>query len=253
MFRTFGAAWRFLTVFPYPVPAGDDEAELLSRTPAYFAAVGAVLGVAAGCAVAVAGLALPDAVTAVVAVALLAGCSAGLHLDGLADSADGLLSPGRTRERALEVMRDSRIGAHGALALVLVLLLKAACLASLPRFEMALTAFLMPLAGRAAMLFPMLLLPYARESGLGRAFAAPNPRLALSFSCVWVGVGMLLCFGLVGGAIGFGVWLGTAFGWVLFLRRRLGGATGDAYGAACELAEAATAFSAAIVFGEKFF
>lgn len=249
MLRVFAAAWRFLTVFPFPLLSpGPDEAALLSRALAAFPVVGAALGLCcAGCVWLIAGV-LPVGVAAVVAVALLAGCSAGLHLDGIADSADGLLSPGRSREKILEVMRDSRIGAHGAVAVTLILLLKAASLSSLPPTEMALTVFVMPIAGRAAMAFPICLLPYARADGLGSAFTNAGKR-PLAHSCVWTAGGMLLAFGALGGVGGAVAWLAASLAWVLFLRRRLGGGTGDTYGAACEIAETTAAVVAAAVFG----
>lgn len=249
MIKTFAAAWRFLTAFPFLWPPGDDEGECLRRAPSAFPLVGLVLGLCA------AGLAwvflrlFPAAPSAALVVSALALFSLGLHMDGLTDCADALMSPGRSRERALEVMKDSRIGAHGAMALVLLLLIKFGALASLAPDTLIWTALAMPVAGRAAMLFPMTLLPYARAEGLGKAFGIDRPRRTLAFGIVFTVGCLWLCLGWRGGIAALALWLATALGWVWFLRRRLGGATGDCYGASCELAEAVVALAASVHLG----
>lgn len=238
MGRRFAAAWRFLTVFPaWPGPDGN-EGEHLRRSAPLFPVVGLILGLFGGGLTILLGRILPGPVTAALAVAYLALVSGGLHLDGLADSADGLLSPGRDRDKALAVMRDSRIGSHGAFALVMILLVKYAALSTLPPYAMAFAIAVAPIAGRAAMLFPMTLLPYARESGLGGLFKLERSRFILAGACVWVAGVMAVFWGVVAALPGIAVWLGVVVGWVLFLRKRLGGGTGDTYGAVCELAEA---------------
>lgn len=244
MIKTFAAAWRFLTAFPFLWPPGDDEGECLRRAPAAFPFVGLVLGIMA------AGLAwlllrmFPVAPSAALVVAALALFSMGLHMDGLTDCADALMSPGRSREKALEVMKDSRIGAHGALALVLLLLVKFAALASLAPDTLPWAALAMPVAGRTAMLFPMTLLPYVRPEGLGKAFGIERPRRTLAFGILFAACCLGATFGLKTGVAALALWVAVAMGWNWCLRRRLGGATGDCYGASCELAEAAVALAA---------
>jgi len=125
--RSLRSAVAFLTVVPV---AGEDgtPGERLGR--AYFPAVGALLGLAAGVALVVVSAATSALVGAVAAVAVLAILTGGLHLDGLADAADGLLSP-KAGVGRLEIMRDSRIGSFGAAALILVLVGDVAALAGL--------------------------------------------------------------------------------------------------------------------------
>lgn len=248
MLKRFAAAWRFLTIIPLPFPVPDDELEQLRHSAVVFPAVGLALGGFAWLAARGALPFLPPLALAALGVTLLAVFSGGLHLDGWADSADALFSPTHDREKALAVMKDSRIGAHGAMALFLLLLLKFACLASLPADVLPLCLLLAPMAGRAAMVFPMLLLPYAREKGLGKLFAAEHCRRLLCLACLWVGVGLLLAWGTRGFLVGFPLWLGTALLWTRFLKYRLGGATGDNYGAACELGETCLCLVAAILF-----
>lgn len=250
MMRSFAAAWRFLTAFPFLWPAQDDEGESLSRAPAMFPLVGLVLGImAAGLSWAFIRL-FPPAVAAALVVAALALFSLGLHMDGLADCADALMSPGRSRDRILEVMKDSRIGAHGAFVLSASLLVKFAAFASLDAEMLFGAALAAPVAGRAAMLFPMTLLPYARPEGLGKAFAMPHPRRALLFAILVECVCLTAALGKERGIAAVLAWLATGLLWTRFLRRRLGGATGDCYGAVCELAEITTVLAASLRFGD---
>lgn len=246
MLRRLAAAWRFLTVIPCPWWADDNEAEALRGSVLYFPAVGLVLGLLSCAVVAALTPLFPAGVTAALVVVLLAGWSGGLHLDGLADSADALLSPGHSREKALAVMKDSRIGSHGAVALIMVLLVKYACLASFEAWELPWVVLAVPVAGRAAMLFPMAYLPYAREKGLGSLFTIPGQVKTAGAACVWTAVLLLAALGVSRALAGFLLWLAMAFLWVWFLRKRLGGATGDTYGAACEFGEMMACFAAAL-------
>lgn len=243
--KAFAAAWRFLTAFPFLWPAGDDEGDCLRRAPAMFPFVGLVLGVMAAVPAWALSRLFPQTVVAALVVAALGLFSLGLHMDGLADCADAFMSPGRTRERMLEVMRDSRVGAHGAFVLALVLIVKFAAFAAAPDTETLLRAALAaPVAGRAAMLFPLALLPYARPEGLGKAFAIDRPRRALAFAVFAACMCLVASLGIVKGGLAVLFWLAVCFWWVRLLRRRLGGATGDSYGAVCELAETAVALAA---------
>lgn len=243
MMRRFFAAWRFLTVFPAPAEGSSPEAvSALSRSLPYFPAVGLVLGAISWLAARILGTALPPLAVAAVMTALLAAYSCGLHLDGLADSADGLFGP-HDRERALEIMRDSRIGAMGAATLILVLLVKFACLASAGD-GIARAALLAPLGGRSAMLAAMTLLPYARSSGLGSVFAAGSKPAAAIAACLWLAVCCAAFLG-VGGLAVLAVWAAATAAWVVFLKIRLDGATGDGYGAACEFGETAVLLAVA--------
>lgn len=249
MGKRFAAAWRFLTAFPFFWPAGEDEGECLRRSVCMFPLVGVVLGVFAAVFAMAAGHVLPPLATAALTVAVLAMFSLGLHLDGLADCADALLTPGRDREAALAIMKDSRIGAHGALALVLLLLVKFSCLASLSTGAMPYVVVLVPLAGRTGIVFIMLSLPYARKEGLGSLFGSENKVRTVCWSGAVLAAAALLALGIAGMAYILLFCVVVVFGLNRFLRRRLGGATGDAYGAACELAETAAALGGAVWFG----
>ena len=171
-------------------------------------------------------------------VALLAALTGGLHLDGVADVFDALGGGRGDKQRMLDIMRDSRIGAHGAAALVLLLLAKVAAVAELlARRDLGgLLAF--PAVARWAVTPAIVFHPYARAEGTGRAFngeARPwevaGATVLLALALVAVGPRLLVpAAGALAAATLFALWL----------RRRLGGLTGDVYGASIELAEVVT-------------
>jgi adenosylcobinamide-GDP ribazoletransferase len=183
------------------------------------------------------GGALPAPLAATILVALLAAMTGGLHLDGVADVFDALGGGRGDRQRMLEIMRDSRIGAHGATALVLVLAAKVSALAwAVDRHDL-LALLLFPMLARWAVTSTIVLHPYARPEGLGRAFhgEARMPQVALATALASIAVSLLgLRFLAPAGAA-----LGVALLFAWWLRVRLGGLTGDVYGATIELAEVA--------------
>jgi adenosylcobinamide-GDP ribazoletransferase len=186
-------------------------------------------------------MALPGDVTVFLVVMYLSAISGFLHLDGLADSADGLLSA-RPRERSLEIMKDSRTGAMGVVMLILVVLGKYAALTAMPFEKVALAVFCLPLAGRTAILFTMAIHRYARqEGGLGGLFYSSRTRYA-----ALAGVALLLPATWAVGGLGtatvvLGVTAFTVFWFGNFCKARLGGVTGDTLGAVCELTEMSVA------------
>jgi adenosylcobinamide-GDP ribazoletransferase len=243
--RSFLAALQFLTILP--VRGAFDE-RALGRSISWFPAVGLIVGVLAACADA-AGLHLgcPRAVMNVASVAMLAALTGGLHLDGLADTADGFLSA-RPRQRVLEIMRDSRIGTMGVLALVLVLAFKTAGLSQLQGTLRPRALLLAPVAGRCLQVLTIGLLPYAHPTGgLARVFVEarrPVPH------CLWA------AFCLVGTALALfgsrGLGIALACGALLAImawrsRRRIGGFTGDTLGASSEIAEAVVIVCASLL------
>ena len=161
--KHFAAAFRFLTIIPLPGRLGTDEDDLKGALP-YFSLVGIVLGLLAGAAAWILCSSFPPLVAAVFLTLILLSFSGALHLDGLADSADGFFSS-REREQILEIMRDSRIGVMGVVALVMLLLLKVSALAQLDPKNAVQAAILMPIAGRSALVLMMFLLPYVRPEG----------------------------------------------------------------------------------------
>ena len=175
------------------------------------------------------GIGVPGVVAATWAVLAMVAVTGALHEDGLADSADGL-GGGRTLERKLAIMRDSRIGSYGALALCASLLLRVLCLAAAPHPVLAL--LWSAVLGRASILVPVLLLRPARPDGLaamlhGRRGPAMIG-LGLTILLFFVAPKAVLAAALASLAV---TWLG---------RRHLGGYTGDLLGAAEQAGECAS-------------
>ncbi|MSU88371.1 adenosylcobinamide-GDP ribazoletransferase [Rhodobacteraceae bacterium 2CG4] len=238
-------ALRFLTRLP--VPAGGIGDWSLARAARWFPLAGLVVGVLAGAAWWLASaIGLPPLAAAGLALTVQALLTGGLHEDGLADLADGLGS-GAGRARALEIMRDSRIGAHGALALGLSLLLRTAALAALaPAAGLAALA-IANILSRAAISLSLGTLPYARPAGLAQDGRDHDPRaLALT-----VGLACVAAL-LLGGLTGVLAIAAAAIGWAAIswrLVRSLGGHTGDGLGATEQVVQAAVLLVLAAAWG----
>lgn len=227
------AAIGFLTRLKVGRSATSDPERVVRGAP-LFPLVGAALGAMVGVAAAGLAQALPPLLAGSLAVALELVLTGALHADGLADSADGL--GGRDREDSLRIMRDHSLGAYGASALALGLLIKATALGALAE-EGAVAAVVAAMAlSRAVPLALAAALPYARagegtgrlltsRTGGGAATAAAVLAIALAGCAVGTGaIGLVATVAAAAAAVG------------LVARRRLGGVTGDVMGAAIELA-----------------
>jgi adenosylcobinamide-GDP ribazoletransferase len=232
----FLAALSFLTVFPVP-PVTTMRPNIFGRSVAYFPVVGTLLGIIVAGIDATCGLFLPRSVLAVLDLVVFTLVTGGLHLDGLLDSCDGLFG-GRDRERRLEIMRDSRVGSFGVLGGVLVVLLEFAALSALAEPARAVALVLAPTLGRWAMVTVMWVFTYARAEGRGTSFIAGLSWRQVLLATSWTGLvlavldapalWMLTMAGIA--ALGIGKWIDG----------KLGGLTGDSYGAICELVTALT-------------
>lgn len=241
--RALACAILFLTRIPLP-QLTLSQADVRD-SPAYFAWVGALFSLVL---FASARLFSPlgDRLAAGLVVALWIAISGGLHLDGLADTVDGLSGGRGDRERALAIMRDSRIGAHGALALVVVVLLKWAALER--ALELSSSAWLVaPVVARFVCTLSIARFPYARAEGLASPFvgavgarALAIGAVALALACAWLGLWAL-------GASLLGVLAVAPFVWRA--QRTLGGLTGDVYGALIELTELAVLLASVVPHG----
>lgn len=236
MNSTLPLALTFLTKLPWPW-RGPADAAALARSLFWFPWVGAALGL--GFWVAWAGFQkiLPAPAAAALLLALTVWVTGGLHLDGLADTADGL-GGGHTPETALRIMKDSRVGAFGVISLILGLILKFSLFLSLaaqPDRTAALMLF--PVVSRWGMVLLAYLSPYARpEGGLGQAMTLGVSPQVLAGASLSTGVLSVLILGAPGlvlfGAAAALVWLGS-----LYFQHRLGGITGDVLGATNEVLE----------------
>ena len=240
----FLIALRFLT----RIPSGENTSSLawgsMAGSLTYYSLVGAVLGgiialVSSG--TDALRLGWSGDVLVVVALILLTG---GLHLDGLADTADGVFSC-LPRDRKLEIMRDSRIGTMGAAALWIVLILKVALLGDFNGWDKTRILFFMPVAGRGAMVWAVIRFPYARKEGMGSFFQGAAKR-QLAVNGVFVIIAAFVLFGLHG-LILVGILTGAVQIMSYCLARSLGGLTGDTYGALCETTEMLTLLAGVVL------
>jgi adenosylcobinamide-GDP ribazoletransferase len=241
--NAFWAAIRFLTPLPLPASWGNSESSLAESVP-WFPIVGALLGLVVAAAAYWLQPRVPMPLLCTLMVVLLIACSGGLHADGLSDTADGFFSS-RPKEQILEIMQDSHVGAMGVLALVSVLLLKFAALLSVPSLQLWKTVLLMPLAGRCAMVLHLALLPYVRAQGLGSVFTQTRPWIAAIEAVLLLSAAGWLLLGFSGLAAA-GASLLAALLLAAYIHRKIGGATGDTYGAVCELVELIPALTLAV-------
>jgi adenosylcobinamide-GDP ribazoletransferase len=231
--RELLVACRYLTALPLPSSrtAGD-----LGRAAGWFPLVGAILGGLLAVWDVALGRLVPPLLGAVAVIGLWALLTGGLHLDGLADAADGL-GGGFSREEALAIMRDARIGAYGVTAIVLVLGLKAAALSGLPPELSWRAVGVAAVLGRLGPLLLARLCPPARGDGAGHAFALGVGNGGVALGSL---VALVVALGLLGpwGAAPVAVTVTAAVGSAAYLSRRLGGLTGDCLGALVEVTEA---------------
>ena len=240
--RLLFVALQFLTRVPVPRWVGFEPA-WLNRSARWFPLVGLFVGAVAGAVLWAASVAFPPAVAVGLSIGASVLLTGGFHEDGLADTADAL-GGAVSRERALEIMKDSRIGTYGALALIIVLGLKAVVLASmLP--ALAVPALLLAhTASRAAAVVLIRVLPYAGD--IAHAKAKPLAQrvsdagvvVALA-TVIVVGAVLVACVPSHGLLVVTGLVLliiGTVWS-IRWLRRRLGGYTGDTLGATQQVTE----------------
>ncbi len=228
-------AVQFCTIVPVGTVGrvADDD---LRSSVLFYPAVGALLGTALYGALFALRAALPPGPAAGVGLALYTVLTGGLHADGLMDVMDAVGSR-RQREQALEIMRDSRVGALGSMAGTLLFIGKFSALQALP-VRTLYPFLLVPAASRLGMVFAMNLAPYARaDAGLGAVFAKKIPRRV-----VWGAVSITVLPGLLAAPAALALAL-PALAWLAawaaarLAQRRFGGMTGDLYGALNEVLE----------------
>lgn len=232
--RFYIIAMQFLTIIPLPF-AVRCEKDDLGRCTALFPLAGLTIGAIL---VAINWLISPwlarplcDALL----ITALAAVTGGLHLDGLADVCDGLAARGG-RERFLSVMKDSQVGAIGAVGLVLALLLKWQALVAIPNEIKWQALLLFPALARFGQTLMLTGARHARKDGLGAAFVKGCGFSTLAIGSILIIASVLCLMGIKGGVPLLAVCLLTATG-RQFFQHRLGGLTGDTIGCISELNE----------------
>ena len=239
LLRALLAAIGFLTRIP--VPSSRLTPRLLGLSVGFFPAVGMLLGgvlALLSWALSAHLASAPPLLSAVAVVSVHTLLTVGLHLDGLADVADGLGGGRGSSERVLDIMRDSRIGSFGAVALILVLMTKVIAMRSaLSHAQSVALLVAFPAVARFGCVLLIIMFPYARQEGLGRDFHVHSSWRQLLIAAATTAVPLTLSPGdalvAAAAAIACAMLVGVS------LYRRLRGLTGDVYGAAIEVAEVA--------------
>jgi adenosylcobinamide-GDP ribazoletransferase len=238
-------AFAFLTRLPFRA-AARPEPGALARAAWAFPLAGILVGVIAGIAFEIGDrLGLPINAMALIAVAVAVLITGGLHEDGLADTMDGL-GGGADRAEALAIMRDSRTGAFGVLALVFSVGLRVAALAALPDTRVAVSALVAAhTVSRGLLPTLMLWLDPARSDGLGAEAGRPTPPGATAAALIALLVA-LLALGIGRGILAMVLAAAAMAALALLARRRLGGYTGDVLGAAQQTGEIVMLLAASV-------
>lgn len=231
MFRSFLGAVNFLTIIPVPIQREGDQAGGLVQIIPWFPVVGLLLGLLMYCLYWLLQNFLTAPVGAVLVLMAWEIVTGGFHLDGLADTVDGVAAGGG-KERILRAMRDERLGVFAVAAIVLVLLAKWSAISSLSTERLVLA----PVFGRWAMMVLARISPAAREEGVGKAFVPFRNDKGLAISTVAV---LAIAVFLEGfsALVTVGAVVLLVIGIYRFFRSRIGGITGDVFGFTCEVTE----------------
>lgn len=235
--RRFLAALQFLTILPVRAEATSD---LLGSSLGWFPLVGLLIGgLVAGLDFLAAHLGVSYPLRAVFALGVFIVLSGGLHLDGLADTADGFFSS-RSPEAILAIMKDSRIGTMGVLALILILGAKYAALVDPALAPVRTSALVLaPVVGRSLQVIGLTWMPYARlEGGMASVFLPFRSRVVGVWACVFPCAFAIGTLGARTAALLLAAVALLLAVWARSCRATIGGMTGDTLGALSELGEA---------------
>ena len=231
-------ALGFLTVFPVAAKR-ETTPEQLGRSMGLFPAAGLVIGLALVVCNWALGALIPRPVLDCLLLLTLIAFTGALHLDGMADMADGLTG-GHDRTDTLQITKDSRVGATAVVALVMILLLKYLSLVNLPLAEKSAALMFMPCAGRWVQVVLAAFCRYVRsEGGGGRNFVEQVGERETLLATGTLLAAALVLFGMQGVFLVFLLGLAAMF-LMRYFQSRLGGVTGDVLGAASEVVEVLT-------------
>jgi len=240
----FLLALTFLTRLPVGSTLGAyiRKDERLGESFPWFPAVGLIIGTICGLVYFLTASALPALTAGLLAISTGIVLTGALHEDGLADCADALGNYGE-RSRLLEIMRDSRIGTYGALALIVSVGIRASLIALFPPIEGLMALVTAHVISRATMPLGPALAPYARDEGLGK-LAESNSGFLIPFAIAFV------CAFILYGGRGLVAWASAflvSWAFVIYLKKRIGGYTGDGLGAMEQLSQIAVLIALALL------
>ena len=241
--KSFLIALQFLTRISI-VKQSEWTEKSFGESVKYFPAVGAVLGIFYAAIVGAVNFFDLPLLTGAVGFAAMIILTGGIHCDGLMDSADGLFS-GREREKILEIMKDSRAGSFGVVAMILVAALEVSTLAELAKLStlwLCAAIYSAPIIARQMMTVIIYGFPYARKEGMGKAFAQVTTKQTFFFAAAKL-ILLLLPLALINVMLFFSAGMASVVVRIVsarfanFSMKKIGGVTGDIYGAVTTLAE----------------
>lgn len=221
-------AWQFLTRLPLKI-RGEVNADHLAGSLIFFPLVGALIGLLLQLGSLLFTHWLPPLTSGLLLVAMQVLITGGLHLDGIGDLGDAWYGS-QDQEKRLDIMRDSRLGALGAISLLLVITIKASLLAKRQPYWQSLVLY--EAGAKLIMVLAIVIFPYARSAGTGAMFKKAKTRHVAIAALL-----PLLILILAPWQISLAVALATLSSWLMAhrLRQALGGLTGDCYGALHEI------------------
>lgn len=233
MIRSLILMFQFMTRLPIPIEIEMDQ-KTISKGIVFLPLVGMVVGAISWAVYYLLSFINID-IAALGAVIANVAATGGLHIDGLSDTCDGFFSA-RSRERILEIMKDSRVGTFGVIAIVMVLLAKYTLISNLPQ-DMALLALVLTSgSSRFAAAFLITFGKSARPGGLGDMFSSSSSK-----GYFWASAAVFAAIGIIFGGWSFIISLVVILAFSLLLMRRsyriIGGLTGDVYGAGIEICD----------------
>lgn len=226
----FIEAVRFLTIIPINIPFNESE---LKKSPRIFPLVGFLIGILSSISFFTLAKISSREMASFITLFIWESISGGIHLDGFADTLDGLMSR-KDKEGILEIMRDSRIGVFGAVGIFFIMGLK--FLALKDSDSPILSLLISPMIGRFLLTLSIYFFPYARTIGKGGIFSESIKPEDLFLSLA-ITILLSTIIGGLKGLLSFMITVTVCFIFAIYLTRRIGGLTGDNYGAICELGE----------------
>lgn len=236
--KRFLVALQFLTVLPIKITSEIAE-EDFGKSLRYFPLVGMLIGLALSGVASLSSL-LPNPVVAVLILIMSIVLTGGIHLDGFADTCDGFYGP-RSKERILEIMRDSRVGVMGVTGVFCLLALKCTLIASIPHNVLWKLLIMMTVFARWSQVLVCCTSNYAREEGKAKYFVEYAGKKELLVGSIFAVVLFLFLMKLKGLVL-LVVSLLPLLLFMNYVKRKIGGVTGDTVGATSEIAEVAVLF-----------
>lgn len=244
--KRFLIALQFLTVLPIKIKS-EIAKEDFGGSLLYFPVVGMLIGLVLSGAALLFGF-LPNPVVGVLILIISIVITGGIHLDGFADTCDGFYGP-RPKEKILEIMRDSRAGVMGVIGIFCLLSLKFTLIVSTPKNVLWKLLILMTAFARWSQILACYTSNYAREEGKAKYFVEYDSKKELLVGGIFTVVLFLLLLKLEG-VILFVLSLVPILLFINYIKRKIGGMTGDTIGAISEIAEVAVLFFGLFDLGE---